>query len=48
MSFAVIDPTPAAAVPDGIRVVLTLPAGQPLTGVLTKDWIRPTLGGGKS
>lgn len=39
---------PTAAQPDGIRVVLTLPAGQPLVGTLTKDWIRPTAGGGKS
>ena len=40
--------TPTQALPDGIRIVLTLPAGQPLTGTLTKDWVRPTLGGGKS
>ncbi len=39
---------PLLALPDGIRVVLTLPEGQPLTGTLTKDWIRPTAGGGKS
>ena len=26
--------------PDGIRLVLSLTAGQPLTGVLTKDWLR--------
>lgn len=39
---------PPLALPDGIRVVLTLPQGQPLTGNLTKDWIRPTLGSGKS
>jgi general secretion pathway protein J len=26
--------------PDGIRLVLSLSAGQPLTGVLTKDWLR--------
>jgi len=26
--------------PDGIRLVLSLSAGQPLSGVLTKDWIR--------
>ena len=39
---------PTLALPDGIRVVLTLPEGQPLTGTLTKDWIRPTAGGGKS
>ncbi len=41
-------PSTAAALPDGIRIVLTLPTGQPLSGTLTKDWIRPTLGGGKS
>ena len=34
--------------PDGIRLVLTLPPGQPMVGKLTRDWIRPTLGGGKS
>jgi general secretion pathway protein J len=28
--------------------VLTLPPGQALSGVLTRDWIRPTVGGGKS
>jgi general secretion pathway protein J len=39
---------PALALPDGVRVVLTLPEGQPLTGVLTKDWTRPTAGGEKS
>ncbi len=37
-----------APLPDGIRLVLVLSAGQPLTGTLTKDWIRPVLGGGKS
>lgn len=48
--------TPAAAaqaanvstIPDGVRVVLTLPAGQALSGVITRDWVRPTVGGGKS
>ncbi len=45
---AVASTGPVLALPDGIRVVLTLPEGQPLTGTLTKDWIRPTLGGGKS
>ena len=42
------DAPPALMPPDGIRVVLTLPEGQPLTGTLTKEWIRPTSGGGKS
>ena len=42
-------PTSALApFPDGIRLVLTLTSGQALTGTLTKDWIRPVLGGGKS
>jgi len=34
--------------PDGVRLVLTLPASEPVNGVLTRDWIRPTLSGGKS
>lgn len=34
--------------PDGVRVVLTLPPGEVFSGTLTRDWIRPTLGGGKS
>ncbi|MEP6791291.1 MAG: prepilin-type N-terminal cleavage/methylation domain-containing protein [Ramlibacter sp.] len=41
--------TPVATViPDGVRLVLTLPAGQALAGKLTRDWVRPTVGGGKS
>ena len=40
--------TAIAPLPDGIRLVLTLSAAQPLKGVLVKDWIRPTFGGGKS
>ena len=36
------------SIPDGVRLVLTLPPGQALSGVLTHDWIRPTVGGGKS
>lgn len=35
----------AAAVPDGVRLVLDLPAAHPLAGRLTRDWVRPTLGG---
>ena len=35
-------------VPDGVRLVLTLPEGQAVSGTLTRDWIRPILGGGKS
>lgn len=34
-------------VPDGVRLVLTLPAGHAMAGVLSRDWVRPTLGGGK-
>jgi len=40
-------PTSAAtgSVPDGVRLVLTLPATTPVGGTLTLDWIRPTLTG---
>jgi general secretion pathway protein J len=41
-----IAPTPA--LPDGIRLVLTLPAGQAISGTLTRDWVRPTLAANKS
>ena len=30
------------ATPDGIRLVLTLPPGHSLAGVVTRDWARPT------
>jgi general secretion pathway protein J len=39
---------PNASLPDGVRLVLTLPSGQALSGTLTSDWVRPTLGGNKS
>jgi general secretion pathway protein J len=29
--------------PDGVRLVLSLPPGPSLTGLLTRDWLRPTL-----
>lgn len=45
---AALPAVPGATAPDGIRVVLTLPADGPVGGTLTRDWIRPTLGGGKS
>ncbi len=32
--------TDANALPEGVRLVLTLPAGQALSGVLTRDWAR--------
>ncbi len=41
--------TPAAApgpnLPDGVRLVLTLPAGQSISGTITRDWVRPLIGG---
>lgn len=52
VSGGVATPSPAArgtgAIPDGVRIVLNLPAGQAINGRLTRDWARPTLGGGKS
>lgn len=36
------------ALPDGIRLVLTLPAGEAINGTLTRDWVRPALSGAKS
>ena len=36
------------SLPDGVRLVLTLPGNTALGGVITRDWIRPTLGGNKS
>jgi len=35
------------SIPDGVRLVLTLSAGQAISGTLTRDWVRPTVGGGK-
>ncbi|AEG94649.1 PulJ/GspJ family protein [Ramlibacter tataouinensis] len=37
-----------SVLPDGVRLVLNLPPGQPISGLLTIDWVRPTVGGGKS
>ncbi len=44
-----VDAKPAveAPTPDAIRLVLTLAPGQALTGSNTRDWLRPTVGGGK-
>jgi general secretion pathway protein J len=36
------------AIPEGVRLVLTLPPGQAITGTLTRDWVRPNVGGNKS
>lgn len=34
--------------PDGVRLVIDVPAGHALAGRITHDWVRPTVGGGKS
>ena len=39
---------PDLTLPDGVRLVLTLPPGQAISGTITRDWVRPILGGGKS
>jgi general secretion pathway protein J len=45
-------PAPAGravgVLPDGVRLVLQLPAGRAIGGQITRDWVRPTVGGGKS
>ena len=43
------DPNAATdtTVPEGVRLILTLAPGQALSGRLTLDWVRPTLGGGR-
>jgi general secretion pathway protein J len=38
---------PGSTLPDGIRVVLTLPEGQAVSGTITRDWARPSLSGSK-
>lgn len=43
-----ITSTQDVALPDGVRLLLTLPEAHPLAGRLTLDWNRPTLSGGKS
>jgi general secretion pathway protein J len=44
---ALIPGSKSAQLPDGVRLVLTLTSGQALVGTITRDWVRPTLGGGK-
>ena len=39
---------PDLSVPEGVRLVVTLPADGAIAGTLTRDWVRITLGGGKS
>ena len=46
-------PQPGAAataptLPDGVRLVLSLPPGRAIAGTLQRDWVNPTVGGGKS
>jgi general secretion pathway protein J len=38
-------PPATATAPDGVRLVLTLPAPHPMAGSLIRDWVQPTLGG---
>ena len=44
---ALIPGSKSAQLPDGVRLVLTLASGQALVGNITRDWVRPTLGGAK-
>lgn len=41
-------PTAVQVTPDGVRLQLTLPPGDAVSGRLTRDWMRAILGGGKS
>jgi general secretion pathway protein J len=41
-------PVVVSNLPDGVRLILTLPPGQAIAGMLTRDWARPTLSGPKS
>ncbi|HMA08490.1 MAG TPA: prepilin-type N-terminal cleavage/methylation domain-containing protein [Ramlibacter sp.] len=45
---ATVPGTPVGNLPDGVRLILTLPPGQAIAGTLTRDWARPTLSGPKS
>lgn len=50
LSTAAVDvliPGTITNVPDGVRLVLTLAPDQALVGTITRDWGRPTLGGGR-
>ncbi len=40
--------TSQAPLPDGVRLILALTPGQAVSGRLTRDWVRPTLGPGGS
>lgn len=41
-------PVYLAPLPDAVRLVLNVSAGQAISGRLTRDWVRPTLGPGGS
>lgn len=45
---AAAQPVSYAVLPDGIRLVLTLPSSQAISGKLTVDWVSPALGAEKS
>jgi general secretion pathway protein J len=36
------------AIPDGVRLVMDLPPGRALAGRITRDWVNPIVGGGRS
>jgi general secretion pathway protein J len=36
------------SIPEGVRLILTLPDNSALAGVITRDWVRPTLSTNKS
>jgi general secretion pathway protein J len=38
----------ASTLPQGVRLVLLLPPGRAISGRLQRDWVRPTVGGGKT
>lgn len=42
-----VAPAAEQVLPDGVRLVLTLPPNDAFVGTLTRDWARITLGGGK-
>ena len=43
-----LGPTAPTTIPDGVRLQLVLPPGRALAGTITRDWVNPTNGGGKS
>lgn len=40
--------TRTSTLPDGVRLILQLPTNRAIGGRLQRDWVRPTVGGGKS